>query len=33
MGLTIVVGADIAGVNYKEALKADLETTDRKSVV
>ena len=29
MGLTIVVGADIAGVNYKEALKADLEADDR----
>ena len=29
MGLTIVVGADIAGVNYKEILKADLEADAR----
>ena len=29
MGLTIVVGADIAGVNYKETLKADLEADAR----
>ena len=29
MGLTIVVGADIAGVNYKETLKADLEADER----
>ena len=29
MGLTVVVGADIAGVTYKEALKQDLETDPR----
>ena len=29
MGLTIVFGADIAGVNYKEILKADLEADAR----
>lgn len=29
MGLTIVVGADIAGVNYKETLKTDLEADER----
>ena len=29
MGLTVVVGADIAGVSYKEALKYDLETDPR----
>ncbi|MDO5092136.1 MAG: ribose-5-phosphate isomerase [Propionibacteriaceae bacterium] len=29
MGLTVVVGADIAGVSYKEALKQDLEADPR----
>jgi ribose 5-phosphate isomerase len=29
MGLSIIVGADIAGVNYKEALKQDLEADPR----
>lgn len=29
MSLRIVVGADIAGVDYKEALKADLEADPR----
>ncbi len=29
MGFTVVVGADIAGVDYKEAIKADLEADPR----
>lgn len=29
MGLTIVVGADIAGVEYKEIIKQDLEADQR----
>ena len=32
MGLRIVVGADIAGYDYKEQLKKDLEADDRVEV-